>query len=70
MPKQSRAKNNADSVGREFALFICGTVHSLFCCALNSLQVLLSPPEKDARNSVPFSCVRKIVTHGLTKSKT
>lgn len=25
MPKQSRAKNNADSVGREFALFKCGT---------------------------------------------
>ena len=25
MPKQSRAKNNADSVGWEFALFKCGT---------------------------------------------
>ena len=25
MPKQPRTKNNADSVGREFALFKCGT---------------------------------------------
>ena len=49
MSKQSRIKNNADSVLREFALFKCGTPDRSRTCDLQNRNLTLYPTELRVR---------------------